>query len=128
MKILIVDDELLVRKSLGRACRARGHEVVEAADGQEGLMRWRETKPDLVFLDVLMPGMSGPEVLQAIEQDSVVGAASAGPRAKVILISAYSGEHNVETAHQIGAHLFVPKPFEDIFEVVTKAEKLGGTQ
>lgn len=124
MKILIVDDEPLVRKSLGRACKARGHEVIEAADGQEGLARWREVKPDLVFLDVLMPGLSGPEVLQAIAQDPV---AAGEVRARVILISAYSGEHNVETAQQIGADLFVPKPFEDIFAVVARAENLVAT-
>ena len=53
MKILIVDDEPLVRKSLSRACRSKGHEVVEAVDGTEGLAKWRETTPDLVFLDVL---------------------------------------------------------------------------
>jgi CheY-like chemotaxis protein len=124
MKILIVDDELLVRKSLGRACRARGHEVIEANDGQEGLVRWREVQPDLVFLDVLMPGMSGPEVLQAIRQESIEKGTCSSRRARVILISAYSGEHNFETAHQIGADLFVPKPFEDIFEIVNKAENL----
>ena len=126
MKILIVDDEPLVRKSLGRACRARGHEVIEAADGQEGLARWREVRPDLVFLDVLMPAMSGPEVLQIIAKESV----EPGPtKARVILISAYSGEHDVASerssaARTMGADLFIPKPFEDIFAVVAKAEEL----
>lgn len=124
MKILIVDDEPLVRKSLGRACKARGHEVFEAADGQEGLARWRQVEPDLVFLDVLMPGLSGPEVLQAIANEPV---AAGLVRARVILISAYSGEHNVETANQIGADLFVPKPFDDIFAIVAKAENLVAT-
>ena len=115
MKILIVDDEPLVRKSLSRACRSKGHEVVEAVDGAEGLAKWRATAPDLVFLDVLMPGLSGPELLREPDKS----------KAKVILMSAYSGEHNIVTAQQMGADMFIPKPFEDIFSVVAKAEWLG---
>jgi len=42
----------------------------------------------------------------------------------VVLMSAYSGEHNITTAQQMGADLFIPKPFEDIFEVVTRGEEL----
>ncbi len=119
MKILIVDDEPLVRKSLGRACAARGHTVLEASDGLEGLKTWLEQKPEAVFLDVLMPGLSGPEVLKRVSEQSQLT-----PRAWVILMSAYSGEHNVATAQQVGADLFVPKPFDDIFSVVAKAEEL----
>ncbi len=117
MKILIVDDEPLVRKSLGRACRAKGHEVTEAVDGKDGFEKWLEIKPDLVFLDVLMPEMSGPEVLQNLREKK-------GPPAKVILMSAYSGEHNIATAQQMGADLFIPKPFEDVFQVVARADQL----
>lgn len=117
MKILIVDDEPLVRKSLSRACASKGHQVIEAVDGIEGVSKWQLEKPDLVFLDVLMPGLSGPQVLKE------VGLQRSG---KVILMSAYSGEHNVQTATQIGADLFIAKPFDDIFLVVAQAEKLFG--
>ncbi|MBK9324018.1 MAG: response regulator [Bdellovibrionaceae bacterium] len=115
MKILIVDDEPLIRRSLARVLKGRGHEVVEAEDGNAGLSAWLSEKPDLVFLDVLMPGMTGPQVLKEI-----------GPRktGKVILISAFSGEHNMETATQMGADMFIPKPFEDIFNIATIAEGL----
>lgn len=124
MKILIVDDEPLVRKSLGRACRSRGHDVVEAVDGNEGLAKWLESNPDLVFVDVLMPGLSGPELLREISGRAEV-AKSRAAKPRVILMSAYSGEHNIETAQQMGADLFVPKPFDDIFAVVTRAEQLA---
>jgi DNA-binding response OmpR family regulator len=116
MKILIVDDEPLVRRSLSRAFKSHGHEVFEAEDGLLGLQAWREQKPDVVFLDVLMPKMTGPQVLVEI------GAQRSG---KVILISAFSGEHNMETALQMGADLFIPKPFEDIFSIVSVAEKVA---
>lgn len=112
--MLIVDDETLVRRSLHRALKSKGHEVFEATNGVEGLQIWRAEKPDLVFLDVLMPGLTGPEVLKEIGET----------KAKVILMSAFSGEHNMQTAQQMGANLFVPKPFEDIFAVVALAESL----
>ncbi len=115
MKILIVDDEPLVRRSLGKALRLKGHEVFEAVDGSLGLEEWQAKNPDLVFLDVLMPGLTGPQVLEAI-----------GPlrQAKVILMSAYAGDHNVDSDPNKGADLFLPKPFDDIFAVVRQAEEL----
>jgi CheY-like chemotaxis protein len=123
MKILIVDDEPLVRKSLGRAFKAKGHEVIEAVDGADGWQRWNEmlqarTPPDIVLVDVLMPGLSGPELLREMRQSTQDW------RGRVILMSAYSGEHNVTTAQQLGADLFVPKPFDDVFALVKTAEDL----
>ena len=115
MKFLIIDDEALVRRSLARALRAHGHEVLEAVDGNEGLQMWNESQPHLVFLDVLMPGMTGPEVLKSIGPQTTT---------KVILMSAFSGEHNIQTAQQMGADLFLTKPFENIFAVVAKAEEM----
>lgn len=115
MKVLIVDDEALVRRSLSRAFASKGHEVAEAPDGAMGLELWRSLKPDLIFLDVLMPGLSGPEVIREIGPDR---------SGKVILMSAFAGEHNVETAQQIGADLFIPKPFDDIFQILKMAEGL----
>lgn len=120
MKILIVDDEPLVRKSLGRAFKAKGHEVTEAVDGNEGLARWLDANPDVVFVDVLMPGLSGPELLK----EALPQLREKKWKGRVILMSAYSGEHNVTTAQQMGADLFVPKPFDDVFALVSKAEEL----
>ncbi len=115
MKILVVDDEPLVRRSLSRALQAKGHEVRQAQDGAEGLLEWKSYDPDLVFLDVLMPKLSGPDVLKQI---------SVPRRAKVILMSAYSGEQAVESNESFAAELFLAKPFEDIFEIVRRAEEL----
>jgi len=115
MKILIIDDEPLVRRALCRVVKRRGHELFEAEDGRQGLEAWRKENPDLIFLDVLMPGLSGPQVMKEI---------GTSHRGKVVLISAYSGEYNLGTAKSIGADMFVPKPFEDIFAIVETAEKL----
>ncbi len=108
-KILIVDDEPLVRRSLSRVFAKKYH-VFEAENGKQGLELWRAEMPDLVFLDVLMPGLSGPQVLQELsdkEKDSTF----------IILMSAYSGEHDLGSAQDMGAKLFLPKPFEDIFKI-----------
>lgn len=113
MKILIVDDELLIRRSLRRAAELKGHEVFEAPDGLVGLEQWKKQQPDLVFLDVLMPGLTGPEVLKEMKDLNT---------AKVVLISAYAGEFDPKTL--AGANLFIPKPFEDIFSVLERGEKL----
>lgn len=117
MKVLIVDDEPLVRHSLRRALHKLGHSVEEAEDGQSGLEKWSSFKPELVFLDVLMPRLSGPDLLRALSP------AIRGP-AKVILMSAFSGEYDLEKAKSMGADLFIPKPFEDIFAVVKVGEDL----
>ncbi len=115
MKVLVVDDEPLVRRTLLRAFSARKHDVYEAASGTDGLEIWQRVRPDLVFLDVLMPGMTGPQVLSQVR---------AWSQAKVILISAYSGEYDTERVQGLGADYFVAKPFEDIFTLVEFSEKL----
>lgn len=115
MRLLIIDDEDLVRRSLRRAAESRGHEVSEADNGETGLKMWRTEDPDLVLLDVLMPRLTGPQVLKEVGT----------PRtAKVILMSAYTGEYGMDKAKDLGADLFIPKPFHNIFEVIETAEKL----
>jgi DNA-binding response OmpR family regulator len=114
MKLMIIDDEQLVRRSLRLAAESRGHEVSEADNGESGLKLWRTEKPDLVLLDVLMPGLTGPQVLKELGSHE----------AKVILISAYTGEYDVDKAKNLGADLFIPKPFHNIFDVIIAAEQL----
>lgn len=117
MKVLVIDDEPLVRLSLRRALQKIGHTVEEAEDGQSGLDKWRVFQPDLVFLDVLMPRLSGPDLLRAL-------AKSGRGTAKVVLMSAFTGEYDLEKAKSLGADLFIPKPFEDVFAVLKQGEGL----
>jgi DNA-binding response OmpR family regulator len=115
VKVLIVDDESLIRRSLRRVFESSQHEVFEAEDGERGLEVWRKERPQVVILDVLMPGLTGPQVLAEI-----------GPQneTKVILVSAYTGEYDLKRARGMGADIFIPKPFENIFEIVKIAEGL----
>jgi len=100
-----------------RVFTKKGHTVQEADNGEAGLSVWREFRPDVVLLDILMPKLNGPEVLERVREEST---------AKVILISAYSGEYNLQKAQDIGADLFISKPFENIFDVLKRAEKIIG--
>jgi two-component system, response regulator PdtaR len=115
MRILVVDDEPLVRRSLQKALQFNKHEVLLAEDGRQGIDIWLKENPDLVFLDILMPSLSGLQVLKELGNKK---------NCKVILMSAYSGVHDQETVKQMGADLFLEKPFEDIMQVVRAAEEL----
>lgn len=116
MKTLIIDDELLIRKSIGRILKQKGHEVFEAENGNEALDIWREVKPDLVLLDFMMPGRNGLEVLKEIE-----------PQLKkcVIVMSAYVGQNDYKDFIQLGASHFFSKPFDDIFKFIDEVERIG---
>ena len=68
MKILIVDDSRFLRMANERALVKAGHTVITAADGEEGLRLAQEREPDLVVLDMLLPKLSGPDVLRALRK------------------------------------------------------------
>lgn len=113
MKILIVDDEPLIRRSLQLALERRGHKVLTAEDGVSGFEKWQSEKPDLVLLDVLMPGLTGPQVMDKMGENH---------QSKVVLMSAFSGEARPNS--KIKPNLFLRKPFEDIFKAVSSIEAI----
>lgn len=115
MKVLIVDDEPLIRLSLSRAFSGQGAEVQVAEDGVEGEKKWTEFNPDVVVLDVLMPGLTGPQLIAKVKNRTT---------SKIVLISAFSGDYDVESVKKLGADLFIAKPFENIFDVVKRVQQL----
>ena len=70
MRILIIDDSRIIQSGIRRALAKAGHEVTVAGDGIEGLSAARQVLPDLILLDMMLPGMSGTEVLSALKKDS----------------------------------------------------------
>lgn len=72
MKVLLIDDSKVMRLACESALGRAGHQVISAADGDQGLKLVREAKPDLVLLDMMLPKMSGLDLLQAIKQDPAV--------------------------------------------------------
>lgn len=117
IKCLIIDDEPLVRRSLKRALELSSFQVFEAQDGEQGMKLWQEIKPQVVFLDILMPGLTGPQVLAKIDNDIK-------RQSRVILISAFTGEYDLQSAKSLGADSFIKKPFEDIFAVVNTVKEM----
>jgi len=104
-RVLVVDDAAFMRKVLSDALAAGGHEVAgEAGDGEAALAAYRELRPDLVTLDITMPGKDGLATLrELVELD---------PAALVVICSALGQETKVLEAIKAGAKDFVVKPFE----------------
>lgn len=101
-RILLVDDEPELRRMLRRYLQAEGFEVAEAADGPAALTRFRDLSPDLIMLDVAMPGMDGFAVLQEIRRSSDT---------PVIMLTARTEEIDRVLGLTIGADDYVAKPF-----------------
>jgi CheY-like chemotaxis protein len=72
MKVLLIEDSKFQRIANGRALIRAGYDVVYAADGEEGLGAAREDMPDLILLDIMLPKMSGLDVLRALKADALV--------------------------------------------------------
>ena len=103
--ILIADDASFMRGSLKFILENAGHEVVGTAkDGKEALSRYRELKPDLVTLDILMEGLDGLAALREITKED--------PRAKVVMVTALGQEEKQEEAKKLGALGYIRKPFK----------------
>ena len=101
--ILVCDDDPSLRE-LVRAVLGPRYRFIEAADGTEALQLARELGPDLIVLDVMLPGLSGIEVLELIRSDDVLR------NLKVVVITAWS--HAEIDAQVAGADRFVSKPFD----------------
>ena len=114
LKILTVDDELLIRRSISLAGKSRGHVMEEANNGLQALDLWPVFQPDLAFVDVLMPKMDGLELLNRIPKDS---------KTKIIIISAHN-EFRPKDIQTKKVDLFIKKPFENIFKLIETAEEL----
>ena len=107
-KILVVDDQLGVRRLLFETFREDQHEVEMAADGEAAVQLLNTFKPDLILMDMKMPGMNGIETLRQIRAlDRQVG---------VIMMTAYGDAQNMEQAKELGILHYLSKPF-DLFEL-----------
>ena len=102
MRILVIDDEPLVADVIAQALRLEDNEVVVASDGEEGLRIIAQNPPDAVFLDIIMPGMDGIQVLRAIRERH--------PRLPVILLSGWASQSQIEEARRLGVTDVISKP------------------
>ena len=115
MRILLVDDATFMRMMLRSVLEKAGHTIIgEASNGREGLEKYKELKPELVFLDITMPEVDGLACIKSIRNFD--------NKAKVIMCSAMGQQAMVIEAIQSGAIDFVVKPFqpERIYEAIKK--------
>lgn len=105
IKLLIVDDQEDIRQLLRMATEGLAEEVHEACDGPQALALWAQKRPDIILLDVMMPGgMTGFDVCRAIR-------AQGGPQPKIIIVSARERlDHHYE-GFEAGADEYLIKPF-----------------
>lgn len=103
-KILVADDAKFMRRLLRRMLAEGGYyDIIEAADGEQAIALYRAERPDLVLLDITMPGKPGMEVLSDLR--------SLDPAAKIVMCSAVGQETVAAQAKQQGACGFLRKPF-----------------
>lgn len=110
--ILVVDDDPEIVSMLSTRLTARGYKVSSAGDGHRALELAKRERPDLVLLDVMMPGKSGWEVARALKQDPVTQSI------KIVMVTAIGAQVNEITSPLYGADAHVDKPFE--FEKLEK--------
>lgn len=105
-RVLIVDDAAFMRMSIRTMLEKNGFEIVgEAADGAEAIEKYKLIKPDLVTMDITMPGMTGINALKGIMQFDT--------NAKVVMFSAMGQEAMIREAIMLGAKSFIVKPFTE---------------
>ncbi|MBO6940556.1 MAG: response regulator [Deltaproteobacteria bacterium] len=104
--VLCADDDLEILSLVTRHVRSMGATVLEASDGEEALKVAKREKPDLIVLDVMMPGMSGWEVCRAVREDDSL--ADTG----VLMLTGIGERLNEMTSPLYGADDFLDKPFE----------------
>ena len=103
-KALVVDDDDMVRRLVRTVLEADDFDVIEASSGSEAIERVKADAPDVVVLDVMMPGMTGVEVLRNLDHTTV----------KVVMLTARNDPELEDQCREAGADAFLTKPFSSI--------------
>jgi len=104
-KILVVDDEQVISDTVTLILQSRGYEVITAFDGSEGIAKARTEHPDLILLDIMMPGMNGHDVCVKIKGDRNTR------KIPIIMLTGQGEREAVIKARQTGANDYILKPF-----------------
>ena len=115
--ILIIEDDKFLRELNVQKLDKEGYETIEAVDGQEGVKKTKELKPDLVLLDLILPGIDGFEVLSRIKSDQ------ASASIPVIIISNLGQKDDVDKGLKLGAVDYLVKAHFTPGEIIEKVKK-----
>jgi len=112
--VLVVDDAAFMRMMIRDILSREGYVIYEAVNGRDAVEKYHEVRPDLVTMDITMPGMSGLEALQTIRDQD--------PAARVLMVSAMGQQKMIVEALEYGAMDFLVKPFQPtkVLETVKK--------
>ena len=121
-RILVVDDEINVCKSIRQALLNEAYEIDTSLSGEDALKKEDVKRYDVIVADLMMPGLSGLDLLQALKGKN--------SSAKVIMITGYPTLKNTVQSVQLGAFDFLPKPFlpSDLRNVVARALEAGESE
>lgn len=119
-KLLFIEDEAAIHKTLSSVLQKEGYETVSALDGEDGLQRAQATQPDLILLDLILPKMNGFEVLKALKADEKT------KEIPVIILTNLEQMENVQKAIDLGATTYLVKANYSLEEVVNKVKEALG--
>ncbi|MEM0492973.1 MAG: response regulator [Candidatus Thermoplasmatota archaeon] len=115
-RIMLVDDTKFMRMMLANILKPKGYEIVaEAGDGLEAIEKYKELKPDLVTMDIVMPHMDGIEAVRNI--------VATDSSAKIVMVTAVGQDSKVKEAIEAGARGYIVKPFQAP-QVIEEIEKI----
>jgi len=117
-KILVVDDDPNIVRTLRDRLERNGYEVITASNGKDGLQAALDEKPDVVLLDIIMPIMDGHEMLEALRRQPF------GQEPSVIMFTARSQAQDISRANAIGIDDYIVKPF-DMSELLERIETVA---
>jgi CheY-like chemotaxis protein len=106
IRVLVIDDSKVIRRTVEAMLRDAGYAALAAADGREGMEMWRETQPDLVLTDIMMPERDGIETMMEIRRHC--------PQAKILAMTGFNHSGSVdfgEMLRRLGADDVLIKPF-----------------
>ncbi|MEA2092738.1 MAG: response regulator [Patescibacteria group bacterium] len=117
-KILVVEDDKFLREMISRKLEKEGYEVHQAIDGEKGEEKIKEVKPDIVLLDLILPGIDGFEVLERTKKDPEVA------EIPIIILSNLGQKSEVERGLNLGAVDFLIKAHFTPAEIVRKIKEI----
>ena len=117
-KILFIEDEPTLQKTVGQVLEQEGYEIKSALDGEIGLELTKREKPDLILLDLILPKLDGFKVLEKLKKDETT------KNIPVIVLTNLESESDVERALELGATAYLVKANYELEEVIKKVKDI----
>lgn len=122
IKVLIVEDDKFLAELISTKLDKEGYDIVLATDGESGVAKTKEERPDIILLDIMLPGMDGFEVLETMKKDEDVKV----KETPVIILSNFGQEEKIEKGLSLGAKDYLVKANFTTSEIVDKIKDVLG--